>query len=335
MLPAALCECEALATRLRSRYTAKVNPHSNRIKMVAQSLSKRFVSIFSKPPDLDAEFAQKYFTLLVGQYKTMENAAPNPGARAEAESITAISVDKIEWEQIYRLELAILKLEPVETLRRKAWILREEYQEIATKDEKAQYEASNPPKADPATSSEPELRADLVRIQEELNWAYLVMWIYEEFRKKLTKGIVRTTLGAGLVFAFVLAYPSAFNGWLGFVPLFKVAFAGIVGGLVSTLRRIQTTKLDGNSDLSLIELEKGQGSIYISPFLGAIFSIVLYGLFASQLLKGILFPDVAVPLTAIESAKLWIWSFLAGFAEQFVPDRLNQLSQRGSAADKT
>src|SRR5258706_115651 len=92
--------------------------------------------------------------------------------------------------------------------------------------------------------------------------------------------------------------------------------------------------------MNLIELERGQGSIYISPFLGAGFAIVLYVLFASGLLKGALFPDFpkegsllygfAPALQGMDQAKLLIWSFIAGFAEAFVPDRLDELSKRAS-----
>jgi hypothetical protein len=295
-----------------------------------------------KGDKLDDEFAQRYFTLLLGQYNTMNTKVADKAAFDEAERIKKIPTAEIEWEDIYTFELAILKLEPLESLCRKAWILREEYQEVANSAEKAQYEASNYPKPDPATVKEPELRADLVKVQEELNWAYIVLWTQEAFRNKLTRRIVWMTVIVGVFFAGLVELANLFN----FVPeltLPTVAFAGIVAGFISTLRRIQTTKLDGNSDMNLIELERGQGSIYISPFLGAIFAIVLYILFASGLLRGALFPEFpkdgslygfATQLQGVEQAKLLIWSFIAGFTEQFVPDRLDQLSKRANAADK-
>jgi hypothetical protein len=301
-----------------------------------------------KSGDLDEEFAEKYFTLLVGQYKTMSKTVEDAAARAEAERIVKIPTEEITWEEIYRFELAILKLEPLESLCRKAWILREEYQEIASEAEREHYRASSPPEPDPTKVKESELRADLVKIQEELNWAYTVLWVQEEFRGKLTHRIVWMTFLVGAVFVALMEVGIA-GGFASRLPLAAVAFTGMVGGFISTLRRIQTSKLDGNSDLNLIELERGQGSIYISPFLGAIFAMVLYVLFASGLIKGALFPDFpktgglygfASPLEGVEQAKLLVWSFVAGFAEKFVPDRLDQLSQRakenepGAAAGK-
>jgi len=302
----------------------------------------RLIGRNPKRGDLDHEFAQKYFTLLVGQYKTMNKKMDDPAARAEADRIVQIVADQVTWEEIYSFELAILKLEPLESLCRKAWILREEYQEIANSAERTQYEASNPPKPDPATVKEPELRADLVRIQEELNWAYIVLWIQEEFRSKLTTRILWLSLWVATIFAAIMVTAIRYDA-VAELNLATVAFAGIVGGFISTLRRIQTSKLDGNSDLNLIELERGQGSIYISPFLGAVFAVVLYVLFASGLLQGALFPEFpkdgvlygfATSLHGFDQAKLLIWSFIAGFAEQFVPDRLDELSKRAASSDQ-
>jgi hypothetical protein len=83
--------------------------------------------------------------------------------------------------------------------------------------------------------------------------------------------------------------------------------------------------------LSLLEFERGIGSgILVSPILGAVFAIILYFFFAGGLVTGSLFPEFKLPLDGINVAKLVIWSFIAGFAERFVPDRLDQLSQQAN-----
>ncbi|MBI3869174.1 MAG: hypothetical protein HY299_11670 [Verrucomicrobia bacterium] len=291
----------------------------------------------AKPPSSDAEFAQKYFTLLLGQYKMMGQRANDAAALAEAERIARISVAQITWEDIYGFELSILKLEPLESLRRKAWILREEYQEIASSKEQKDYADSNPPDASLASVKEADLRADLVKLQEELNWAYTVLWVQEEFRSKLTRAVVGMTLACVLIFGVFILFLGGFTPRL---TLPAVAFAGMIGGCINTVRRIQKTDLQGNSDLNLIQLERGKLSVYVSPFLGAIFAVVLYAIFASGYIKSGLFPDyTSAPadllyglfpiLSGTELAKLLVWSFIAGFAEQFVPDRLDQLTKRG------
>lgn len=292
---------------------------------------------------LDDEFAMKYFKLVIGQYKTMENKVNDPAAEAEAQQIIAMDPAKVEWEDIYRLELAILKLEPVKGLCRKAWIMRQEYSEIASADERAKYAESKPPPADdPGKVDEELLRADLVRLQEEMNWAYIVMWIEEEFRSRLTAEIFWWAIGALFLFA-AAAVKFGLDLHDTHFLFASVVFAGFMGGAISTVRKLQSINLSGNADLNLLELERGRGSIAVSPFLGAAFAVVLLYIFVAGMLKGSLFPDFNGTPNSLfacdlancaDRAKLLIWSFIAGFAEQFVPDRLDDIAKKGADAAK-
>ena len=102
--------------------------------------------------------------------------------------------------------------------------------------------------------------------------------------------------------------------------------------------------LDGNSDVNLVQLEKSSSSIDYSPLLGAVFALLLLFMFMSGLLSGALFPKAAeghtrlflgcVPSTCVEVAKLLVWSFIAGFAEKFVPDALDKLQTRADSGEK-
>jgi hypothetical protein len=73
--------------------------------------------------------------------------------------------------------------------------------------------------------------------------------------------------------------------------------------------------------------------------MGAVFSIVLMILFMSGLVKGGLFPEFSaltlLPTEHKDYALLFFWSFIAGFAEQFVPDVLDHFVSRGQEAIKT
>src|SRR5690242_1101981 len=98
--------------------------------------------------------------------------------------------DKVDWNDIYELERVIVKLEPDEQLRQHVWSLRAEYKRVAPNNYEA-YEKSTPP--DPAQAPIEKVRADAVRIQEELNWYYTVLWVQETFRGNLLKRVTKKT----------------------------------------------------------------------------------------------------------------------------------------------
>jgi hypothetical protein len=361
---------------------------------------------------LDKEFRKSYFTQLVGQFTTLGNEVKNDEARSLGQRIVSMDPDKVEWDDIYQLELSIIKLEPEVQARRRVWALRSEYQNVAPKDYE-HYAKSNPP--DPDKDPIDKVRADSVRIQEELNWYYTVLWVQETFRSLLLKRITKRTLCyfAGYVaFGLILMALGFLGGFLNLtgkanaetgggtnltlvatnvvpgntnltallivtnqsaehpsapdtaqakdkttpieramstvkeaLPVFGaywlVVFAGTLGALVSILRRIQNMTLDGNSDTNLVELERNSSSITYSPLLGAVFALLLLFLFMSGLLSGALFPKASdshtriflgcVPSTCVELAKLIVWSFIAGFAEKFVPDALDKLQKESSS----
>ena len=99
----------------------------------------------------------------------------------------------------------------------------------------------------------------------------------------------------------------------------------------------QTSKerLD-TSEILLLKIQT-----FLSPLLGGLFAFLLYGIFISGVVQGELFPQfkgieeeyrnpsdyiVTVdPKTNKDVAKLMLWSFIAGFAEELVPSYLNRL----------
>ena len=128
----------------------------------------------------------------------------------------------------------------------------------------------------------------------------------------------------------------------GLFTLCVVAFAGMTGAFVSMQQRIQTAPSQGDPLYNLSTLTHGSFGIFLSPLSGAIFAIILYMFFAGGLVKGDIFPafvtdvgkhviplpnflEVTGPMGGNNYGKLLIWSFIAGFAERFVPDKLNKL----------
>lgn len=125
------------------------------------------------------------------------------------------------------------------------------------------------------------------------------------------------------------------------IVLFVIA-SGAIGGLISMLRRMQSSSTATVGLLDSIALDVGQLSVILSPLYGAIFAVVLYFIFMGQLfdlgLNGVKpFPTMGADgmiSTYSDFAKLMVWAFIAGFAEQFVPDVLDRLTA-GSKAAKT
>jgi len=291
---------------------------------------------------IDKRFLESYRSLLAGQYQTLSFTTSNAGAKEEAAAILQLPLDALEWDHLYRLELAIVKLEPEAMLRRRAWVLRNEYFEICSPEEAKDYEASNRPNSD--TGDLDLLRADLVRLQEELNWRYVVIWILESIRTKILRNLLAVNLPIVFVL-FLLAQLVPVAEWVNtFVTinlplLAAIIMFGVLGGLVSTLRRIQAVTFGKNADLDLSELSRSNLSVYVSPIFGGIFALLLFFLFAGKLISGSLFPDVSAealftypPLDDNpELAKIIVFSFIAGFAEKFVPDNLERLTKSDSS----
>lgn len=224
----------------------------------------------------------------------------------------------------------------------------------------------------------------------------------------ISLGLVKSFTSANLKETFDL------TGVFG-VTVVSVACAGIVGGCVSMLQRIQSAPTEGDALFNLAALTNGWIGLSLSPLYGAIFATVLFILFAAGILKGSVFPTIetaeadatvehreAPPVTNPSSkpsptstlppaalttlpasgsptatptatptstpspspsaspspqqtgvlrardflqrtgpkdgasfALLMIWSFIAGFAERFVPDTLNRLVAKTEAIQGT
>ncbi len=137
---------------------------------------------------------------------------------------------------------------------------------------------------------------------------------------------------------------AAFLAKAGIVPWTTLIFmAGTVGGVVNNFRRIQKLSLAKVRDSSAMAERLVTIQIYVSPFVGGVFAIVLYGIFMSGLVQGALFPAfqsaqesfttfrefaaLAMPGTNADMAKALVWAFVAGFSEGLVPNFISKLTK--------
>ena len=120
---------------------------------------------------------------------------------------------------------------------------------------------------------------------------------------------------------------------------------------MSVFQRLQTT-MEAQSEqdpmLELIGLKYGRVGIWFSLIVGSVFAVLLYIVFLSGILgQGGIFPEFVYPdapkngvalgdlfngkLADPEAyAKALVYSFIAGFAERFVPNILARIVQRSA-----
>src|ERR1041384_1985145 len=150
------------------------------------------------------------------------------------------------------------------------------------------------------------LRADIGYLLGKFYLYYAMLPMREGLREQLTKRALWWTVGI-LVVIGVLALASL--GGLKFfasdkfgqvfdvtavcgITVGSVALAGIVGGCVSMLQRIQSAPTEGDALFNLAALSNGWRGLSLSPLYGAIFASLLFVLFAAGILKGSVFPKI-------------------------------------------
>jgi hypothetical protein len=151
--------------------------------------------------------------------------------------------------------------------------------------------------------------------------------------------LVFTALGLGLAFI------SVYFGWSS-PNLMLVGACGAVGAAISTIERLYRIDPKHEPFKTWLAIKSGAFTLYLSPFIGFVFALVLYALMRADLLGGVLVPKFACldidplrkcpPATpTTELAKLLCWGFLAGWAERMVPDVLNKLVPHAVSSVRT
>lgn len=129
---------------------------------------------------------------------------------------------------------------------------------------------------------------------------------------------------------------------------YLVFLFGTVGGVANNYRRVAA--LIAASDDVEIEADTRKlvtMQVYVSPVIGGVFAVVLYGLFMAQtLIAGDLFPSFegcagasfdglpsfsdCAPESNADVAKAFVWAFAAGFLERLVPNFISALAPQTS-----
>jgi hypothetical protein len=241
-----------------------------------------------------------YFDLLYSEYKSLDPPVPDgpdkdllEGIKARRDNQSLPREEMFSWDDIYKFELTLLKyLNPIEKLRAKVLFLRDWFVNIYGNEKLSNYLKDNP--LDPATETdETKFRAEARYLLHQIYLSIAALSSREGLSKWLTESsgiVIVIIIGVALLLFFVLPKIGV-NG----TPI-KVAFiAGAVGGLISVLQRIQSVPFEGDPVFNLATFWYGAYALFVSPFTGAVFGVLLYLLFAGGVLVGLIFPNVATP----------------------------------------
>ena len=300
---------------------------------------------------------KSYYKMLLGQYRLVDEArkSKTPTAVAVIDEVIqkADQTDPICWEDLYAIDKALLLFLTREEMECRLLFLVDMYQEIAG--DKNLTSRMKIKVAELTGVSDETLRGELEELVDDM---YRHLVLYTACRKSRSK-IMMYLLGCLIFFgcfAGILIYRSDGN----MSPMFYVMIAGSVGGMISAVRRLLDVESTDTNTLTYIDLKYGWRNILLAPVYGATFSLVLLLFFTSGLLTGDLFPAITTitedeakraakstvsqvmheffvntyPMTGADCAKLIVWSFIAGFAEKFVPDTLDRLIARSQKLDE-
>src|ERR1700735_130641 len=291
----------------------------------------------SRTPDLPG-FGLVYLDHPIGQYRQSGKVSP---VADEIVHRRKSGSEDLSWGDLYSLERVLVASLTEEEVKRSLWATRFRLKQMAGGEAFLAYEQSNVPAADAGVE---QLRADLLRILELLHWYYSLVPLRNEIRIRYIVNCIFWIIGYTVVLALLFGASKVWH-WDASVGLSAaVIYFGTLGGYVSSLRRLQDLQFGkGDPIVGIYGLKSASYFMWLSPLLGAIFAVILALLFAGGVLKGGIFPEFGTPgsvhnlsefVKALSFAKpsdcplLLVWSFVAGFAERFVPDSLDKMIAR-------
>jgi len=290
--------------------------------------------------ECEEEFNKSYYLQIMAEYKLLSDRdkSLNPAASVVIDDISK-SVETGHHptcDDVFSLEKALIQLQPLEKIRLERDSYRDKYREIVGPDRFANYLAEAQRMGKVAKDDELQvvresLLSDVNFLLKELHLKYTLMPFRENQRKPILKHIGFSIIIFYLLI-FILALIQVYDGIV-FI-LLLMAF-GSTGAFISLVQRLNNVPIFNDPVVNFLSLKYGRYSINVAPACGAIFAVLLYFLFLGGMIQGALFPDIDIkveafyitpPVSGLENfAKLFVWAFIAGFAERFVPDTLDRL----------
>jgi hypothetical protein len=297
--------------------------------------------------ECEEEFNRSYCQQLLAEYNLLSPREKdlNSLATTVIDDISKkVKTDRYPTcDDVFSLEKALIQLQPLEKIRLERDACRDKYQEIVDQEivghdrfrnylEEAKRMEEVAKGKDPQVVRE-SLLSDVNFLLKELHLKYTLMPFRENQRKPILKNI-----GISIIFFYMLIFILALNQvYDGIVFILLLMAFGSTGAFISLVQRLNNVPIFNDPVINFLSLKYGRYSINVTPVCGAIFAVLLYFLFLGGMIQGTLFPEIKTikggplfyikpPLSGLENyAKLFVWAFIAGFAERFVPDTLDQL----------
>ncbi|MCA1618837.1 MAG: hypothetical protein LC795_05905 [Acidobacteria bacterium] len=153
-----------------------------------------------------------------------------------------------------------------------------------------------PPVPQPGPVTVESLRADLRYLLGQFYLYYALLPYREGFRDFITYRTRYQTFIALGILGFTLGV-AALGSYFNFrtPTLLLVVLSGVIGGYVSLLQRIQSAPAEGDALFNLASLTYGWIGMSLSPLYGAVFAMLLFLLFVSNIVSGAVFPTITTP----------------------------------------
>ena len=291
------------------------------------------------------EEALEQLDSLIASYDRLrlERTEPLPGADGEIKELKLKIRDQavLWWTDLVQAEMCLLELTEESALRSRLLGWRARMHDVVGDARFAVYLANAPNLATEVPADT--LRADLGECIRTVYYFYSAYGISARSRTRVSLSAMRTAayiLVAEGILALVLALLAhTGSSWLKIrledLGALEYALAtsalAVLGSVVSVQRRVQDPSADADPFYRYIQTTADWvGIAVVPPVFGAIFGFVMYALLVSKLMLSplIKFDDAGVPAAPENIALLLLLGFLAGFAEQLIPDALNRLAAR-------